>query len=317
MIITEFPLPAANELPHDLVLGPDRHVWVTAFWNSQIWAMDPATGRFETYAVSNDRQTVAQVRALEFDRQGRLWLVTGGNLSVVMLDPRTRKFASFKVGMYPHDLVIDSHGDIWVNDYFAKHEQIARVAAADGKVSVFPLPSAKLPASAGLPLSYGMQVDSEDRLWVTQLGANTLARYDIKAGTSGLYPLPDANVGPRRNAIGLDGKVWIPEFNTGRLTSFDPRTERFETFATGHSAAGIYDVAVDPRTGDVWLAAALASELIRFDIHTHTITHYPFPTEPAYMRHLAIDPVSGDVWSAYSSLPTAVPKIVRLQRGAQ
>ena len=201
VVITEFPVPATNELPHDLVLGPDRRVWVTAFWNSQIWAMDPATGKFETYAVCNDRKTVAQVRALAFDRQGRLWLVTGGNLSVVMLDPRTRKFASFKVGMYPHDLVIDSHGDIWVNDYFAKHEQIARVAAADGKVSVFPLPSAKLPASAGLPLSYGMQVDSDDRLWVTQLGANTLARYDIKAGTSGLYPLPDANVGPRRNTI--------------------------------------------------------------------------------------------------------------------
>jgi virginiamycin B lyase len=314
--ITEYPLPVPSELPHDLVLGPDWRVWVTAFWSSQMWAMDPATGKFETYEVNNDPKTIAQVRALEFDRLGRLWIVNGGTSSVVRLDPKSREFATFKVDMYPHDLVIDSRGDIWVNDYFAKQERVARVAATDGKVTVFPLPSANLPPSAGVPLSYGLQIDAEDRLWSTQLAANTLARYDIKSGAAKLHTMPDANVGPRRNAIGLDGKVWIPEFNTGRLTSFDPVTETFATFDTGNSAVGVYDVAVDPRSGDVWLAAALASELIRFDVRTHKFTHYPLPTEPAYMRHLAIDPRTGDVWSAYSSLPTAVPKIVRLQRGA-
>lgn len=316
VVITEYPVPEATELPHDLVFGPDGRVWITAFWTSAMWAMDPATGRVEHFDVNDRPDTVAQVRALEFDRAGRLWIVNGGTSSVVRLDPRTREFRTFEVGMYPHDLVIDSRGDIWVNDYFAKQERIARMAAADGKVSVFPLPSANLPASAGLPLSYGLQVDAADRLWSTQLAANTLARYDIHTGESKLYAMPDANVGPRRTAIGLDGKVWIPEFNTGRLTSFDPATERFETFDLDEDAAGIYDVAVDPRSGDVWLAAALASELVRFDVRSRRFTRYPLPTEPAYMRHLAIDPATGDVWSAYSSLPTAVPKVVRLQRRA-
>jgi len=224
VVITEYPVPVATELPHDLVIGPDRRVWVTAFWTSRMWAMDPATGTFEHYEVNNDPKTIAQVRALEFDRQGRLWLVNGGTSSVVRLDPATRKFETYQVGMYPHDLVIDSAGDIWVNDYFAQKESVASVAAADGKVTVHALPSANLPASAGIPLSYGMQIDSEDRLWATQLAANTLARFDIRTGESKLYPLPDRNVGPRRNAIGLDGKIWIPEFNTGRLTSFDPAT---------------------------------------------------------------------------------------------
>jgi streptogramin lyase len=116
-------------------------------------------------------------------------------------------------------------------------------------------------------------------------------------------------------AVGPDGKIWIAEFNTGRVTSFDPSSEKFESFDTGVSAAGIYDVEVDQRTGDVWLAAALASELIHLDAKTHVFTHYPMPTEPAYMRHLAVDPATGDVWSAYSSLPTAQPKVVRLHRG--
>lgn len=314
VLVTEYPIPEAAELPHDLVFGPDGRVWVTGFWTSQIWAMDVATGGFEHYDVNAEPDTVAQVRALEFDKQGKLWVVNGGTSAVVKLDPSTRKFETFKVGMYPHDIALDSSGNAWVNDYFAKKERVGRVGATDGKVEVFPLPSLERPVSEGVPLSYGLQIDGEDRLWSTQLAANTLIRHDIRSGESRLYPMPDANTGPRRNAIGLDGKVWIPEFNTGRLTSFDPATETFETFDTGVGAAGIYDVAVDPRSGDVWLAASLASELIRFDLRRKVFVHYPLPTEPAYMRHLGIDPATGDVWSAYSSLPTATPRVVRLQR---
>lgn len=312
--IVEYPVPIASELPHDLVVGPDQRIWVTAFWNSAMWALDPATGHVESYEVNDQPKVPAQVRALAFAQDGTLWLVNGGTESVVRLDPRTRKYITYKVGIYPHDIALDSHGDVWLNDYFGKSEGIARVKASDGSVTRFALPSAKLPASAGIPLPYGMQVDAKDRLWSAQLAANTLARYDIASGDAKLYTLPGDNVGPRRMAVAPDGKIWIAEFNTGRVTSFDPATEKFEAFDTGLSAAGIYDVEVDPRNGDVWMAAALASELIHLDARTHRLTHYPLPTEPAYMRHLAVDPRNGDVWSAYSSLPTAAPKVVRLRR---
>lgn len=312
--ITEYPLPKADELPHDLVVGPDGRIWVTAFWHSEMWALDPATGAVETFEVAADKSVPAQVRALEFDRNGVLWIVNGGSESVVRLDPKTRRYDTFKVGMYPHDLVIDSRGDIWVNDYFSNPERMARVSAANGKVTVFPLPSANLPASQGKPLPYGLQVDAADRLWSTQLAANTLARHDIASGEAKLYTMPNPNSGPRRTAIGLDGRVWIPEFNSGRLAAFDPKTETFEVHDLGDAAAGAYDVVVDPTSGDVWIGAALATELIRFDVRTKTFTRYPLPTEPAFMRHLAVDPATGDVWSAYSSLPTAVPKVVRLSR---
>ena len=312
--ITEYPVPIASELPHDLVVGPDARIWVTAFWNSRMWALDPATGQYDTYEVSDKPDVAAQVRALVFAVDGTLWLVNGGTEAVVRLDPRTRRYTTYPVGIYPHDIALDSHGDVWLNDYFGKTEGIARLGAADGKLTRFPLPSAKLPPSAGIPLPYGMQIDAKDRLWSAQLAANTLARYDIASGASKLYAMPGDNVGPRRMAVAPDGRIWIAEFNTGRVTSFDPASEKFESFDTGLGAAGIYDVEVDPRNGDVWLAAALASELIHLDAKTKKFTRYPLPTEPAYMRHLAIDAKNGDVWSAYSSLPTAVPKVVRLRR---
>ena len=314
VVITEYAVPVASELPHDLVVGPDGQIWITAFWTNEIWAMRVKEGTFTHYAVNDEKDVVAQVRALEFDRQGKLWLVNGGTSSVVRLDPETRQFQTYKVGMYPHDIVLDSAGNAWVNDYFAKEERIARVDARDGKVTVIPLPSTPRPASEGVPLSYGLQVDAKDRLWSTQLAANTLIRYDTASGDARTYAMPQANSGPRRTAVGPDGRIWIPEFNTGFLACFDPETEKFERFDTGLGASGVYDVVVDMGSGDVWLGAALASELIRFDARTRRFTHYPLPTEPAYMRHLAVDAATGDVWTAYSSLPTAVPKIARLSR---
>jgi len=314
VVITEYSVPDSTELPHDLVLGPDGRIWVTAFWNGEMWAMDPATGSFEIFPVNNEPQIQAQVRALEFDSQGALWMVNGGTQAVVRLDIHSKHYDTYKVYMYAHDLVIDSHGDIWINDYFSKPERMAKVAKSNGKVDVIKLPSANLSKAAGLPLPYGLQVDAEGRLWSTQLAANTLVRYDIKSGESKLYRMPNANSGPRRTAVGVDGRIWIPEFASGKLTSFDPATERFETIDLGNAESGPYDVAVDPVSGDVWVAESLSSALVRFDPRTKSVERYNLPTEPAYMRHLAVDPKTGDVWSAYSSLPTAVPKIVRLQR---
>ena len=71
---------------------------------------------------------------------------------------------------------------------------------------------------------------------------------------------------------------------------------------------------IDDHQNAVWITGSLASSLLRFDMKTKQVENYPLPTEPAYMRHVQVDPGTGDVWSAYSSLPTAIPKVVRLSR---
>ena len=80
-----------------------------------VWALDPATGHVESYEVNDQPKVPAQVRALAFAQDGTLWLVNGGTESVVRLDPRTRKYITYKVGIYPHDIALDSHGDVWLN----------------------------------------------------------------------------------------------------------------------------------------------------------------------------------------------------------
>ncbi len=310
---TEYPVPKTPSLPHDLVLGPRGRVWITAFYQNVLWALDPADGGVETFPVNEQPEVMGQVRALAFDGDGALWTLLGGTESVVRLDTASGALRSFPVGMYPHSIELDSAGRIWFNDYLSPRKRIGRLDPAAGGVEVYEIPGVALGAGEGLPLLYGLQVDRHDVVWGTMLAANKLFRFDPASGETELFDMPADNSGPRRPGLGPDGALWIPEFNTGTLARFDPATKTFTRHPLGADTLGPYDVAVDPRRGHVWAAAALGSALVRFDPATGRVDTFPFPTEPAYPRHLAIDPESGDVWTTYSSMPDATPKIVRLE----
>jgi len=311
--ITEYALPQEDSLPHDLVIGPAGRIWITAFFYDELWALDPATGAIETFAADARPEVNAQPRALEFDDDGTLWVVNGGTEAVLRFDPSSGDYEEIPVGMYAHSLDIDPAGDIWVNDYFAAEERIARIAAEDSTVTTLAVPPARRPASEGLPLPYGLQVDRAGRLYSTQLAANTLVRYDTRSGEGTLFEMPAANSGPRRPGLDSADGLWIPEFNTGYLAYFDPDRERFERVRLGSSALGLYDVEVNQANNDIWTTGSLASTLIRYRHGDGSILSVPLPTEPAYTRHIAVDEATGDVWTAYSSLPAATPRVARLR----
>ena len=319
VVITEFPIPhQETELPHDLVIGPNGKIWVTGFWTGEMWALDPATGEYETYDVYPDRdeKVPAQTRALEFDSDGILWMINGGTSAVVSLNPETKEVKSFDAGMYAHDIVLDSNGEAWFNDYFTRKDPRIGHLKADGTVEVFDLPGKDTPESEGVPLPYGLMIDKQDRLFSTQLAGNTLVRYDIGSGESKLYEMPEANVGPRRTALHPDGSLWIPEYNTGRITRFDPESETFETIPLGVPTAGPYDADINMKTGEVWVSGSLDTSLFRVDPASKSVMRIQLPTEPALIRHMATDENTGEVWVAYSSLPTAVPKVARISMKA-
>jgi len=313
--ITEYPLPEATELPHDLVVGPKGRIWITAFFNDVMWALDPASGAIDTYKVRPEgADGWGQARALVFDTAGTLWIVLGGTHELVALDPQTRQFKTHNIGMYAHSLVIDGRGRVWFNDYFAEKERIGMLDPASGNVEHIELPSAGLTKEQGLPLPYGLQIDSAGRLYSTQMAANTIVRYDTTNGNASMIMMPVDNSAPRRPAIGANDTLWVPEWNTGYLSGYDPHSGAFKRYKVGSSALGAYDAEYDNRSGHVWVTGALGSSMVLFDPADGTSLEIPLPTNPGYTRHLAVDPQTGDLWSAYSSLPAAQPKVVRIER---
>jgi virginiamycin B lyase len=315
VLITEYPLPEDQELPHDLVVGPHGRIWITAFFGDVIWALQPATGVYETYVIRPaGAESWGQARALAFDSQGTLWILLGGTHELVQLDTRTRAFSTHDIGMYAHSLALDAAGRIWFNDYFAREERIGVFDPATSSVRHIPIPTAGLSKAEGMPLPYGLQIDSVGRLYSTQLAGNTVVQYDTRSDEAKMFTMPSPNAGPRRPAVGRDDMLWIPEWNTGKLTRFDPATSTFKSYALGTTPLGGYDTELDPRSGEVWMTGALSASMLLFNPADGQTLEIPLPTNPAYTRHLAVDPANGDLWSAYSSLPAAAPRVVRIQR---
>lgn len=313
LVITEYELPVDGSLPHDLVVGPHGRIWITGFLNDVIWALDPETGDYETFSVDDDPDVNAQPRALEFASDGRLWVVNGETRQVLRLDTETGSYEAFDVDMYAHSLDLDVAGNVWANDYFADKERIARIDQATGKVDTIAMPSSDRPTEEGLPLPYGLQVDQASRLYSTQLAANTLIVYDTASTDAQLVQMPAPNSGPRRPGVAPDGTLWIPEFNTGHVTQYDPVSQSFQRVDLGNPALGAYDVEVNQGNGDVWITGSLDASLIRLQPESRKISRIPLPTPPAYSRHIAIDAATGDAWTAYSSLPAANPRVARIQ----
>ena len=315
--ITEYPVPVSPCLPHDLVVGPEGRIWITAFYHDVVWALNPENGQYESFLVNEDEGVMGQVRALTFGPDEMLWVLLGGTESLVRLNPRDGSFKSFPLGMYPHSIEVDSKGKLWFNDYLSASKRFGSLNPLSGELEIFEVPGKFLAPKEGLPLLYGLEIDQKDVVWGTMLAANRLFRFDRSSKEISVFEMPEENTGPRRPGIGPDGSIWIPEFNTGTATRFDPTTEKFTRYSLGLSSLGLYDIAVDQRSGDVWAGSSLGSSLIRLDPATGAKDIYPFPTEPAYPRHIAIDPKNGDVWTTYSSMPDAVPKIVRIELGEE
>lgn len=310
---TEYPLPALPALPHDLVIGPDRRIWITAFLNDAVWALDPADGTIQSYHVNEDPDVNADVRALEFDSRGHLWIVLGRTESIVDLDPQTGDYRTYGIGMYAHSLALDADDKVWFNGYFSKPERIGVLDGRTGRITLFEIPSAKLTQAQGLPLPYGLQIDQRGTVWNTTLAGNTLVSLDIATGATAMYRMPSANAGPRRPGVGPDGIIWIPEYATGKLARFDPVSKQFTEYDPGLSSLGPYDVEVNQRTGEVWMSGTQNSSILRFDPVSKSFLEYPWPTRPGYVRHIAVDEETGAVWSAYAAFPEDHPKVVRLE----
>lgn len=315
--ITEYLIPIQMSNPHDITLAENGNLWITGFLNDLVWEMDPDTGKFKSYELDTNPSVIEEVRALDFDDNGRLWLVKGRTENIALLDPKTGDYSEFSVPMYAHSIKKDSDNNFWVNDYFGKAGRVARIDKDDQSITLYNFPPDPDSDKMGLPLTYGLIVDSKDIVWATQLAANKLVKVNPATGESKMFDMPVAASSPRRLTIDKQDQLWIPEYSTGHLTHFNPETEQFTRYAVAPDSAGLYSAKYNSVTNTVWMTAAMEDALYCFFLDTKKVLRIPLPTQPAFGRHLAIDPDNGDVWSSYSSYPPAAPKVVRIHIQAE
>jgi streptogramin lyase len=311
--VTEFDLPVAQDLPHDVAVDRDGKVVVTGMFSHRMFVLDPATGAIDSVMFPIAR---ANPRAVEIDSAGDWWVALGSPRSLAHYAAARREWRTYPLGFYPHSVALGPAGEAWANGHFTRDpELVARVRAGAGIVDSFRVtPHPTLAQVPGGPVPYEIRVAPDGRVWGSELAGNRIFALDPVSGAQETYMLPVPHSGPRRFDFDRDGRLWIPAFAANELVRFDPRSKAFDRIALPLPDALPYVVRVDRLRGTVWIGTSAADAILGYDPGRRRFTLHRLPSRGAMVRHLAIDPRNGDVWAAYGASPGPLPsRIARLR----
>jgi virginiamycin B lyase len=311
--VTEYDLPAANDLPHDIAVERSGRVVVTGMFTDAMYTLDPERATFDRVAIPVER---ANPRAVEIDSAGRWWVVLGGPRQVARYDGR--EWATFDVGMYAHSVAVDRSGAAWVNGHFTRAPELVAQVAPTGAVRSVELPAHPTMASApGGPIPYELRAGPDGTIWMSELQGNRIVSLDPGTGKTAAYVMPTPFSGPRRFDIDQEGVLWIPAYSAGMLVRFDPRTGAFREIRLPIPDALPYVARIDRRTGKIWIGTGAADVLLAFDPKSGSFQVVTLPSRGALIRHLAIDASRGDIWMAYGESPGKLPARIARFRAAE
>jgi virginiamycin B lyase len=310
--MAEFLMPDSADLPHDVVVEPSGTVLVTGMFTHVLYRLDPKSGRFSEIAIPVEK---ANPRAIDLDRQGRVWVVLGMPQKLAVLSDGSA-WRTFDVGMYAHSLAVGQAGEVWFNGHFTHApELIGSINPAGGEVKTVEVPShPTLGKGPGGPIPYEIRAAPDGRVWGSELIGNRVYAYAPKTRKFDTFELPISHSGPRRFDVDPKGILWIPAYTANLLIRFDPSTGRFTEIPLPIRDAVPYVVRVDPSGSSLWMGTSAADALLRYEPATQRFEVYQLPSRGALIRHLAFNRRGDEVWAAYGASPGIPARIARVRR---
>jgi virginiamycin B lyase len=284
--VREFRVPAGTH-PHDVAPARDGGVWFTAQGSGQLGWLDPNNGRTRLTRLG----TGSAPHGVIVGPDGAPWVTDGGLNAIVRIDPRTRKVRRFLLPASSgyanlNTATFDKRGILW---FTGQSGVYGRVDPATGTVRVFGAPRGEGP--------YGITTTPSGAVYYASLAGSYLGRIDVRTGKVSVLRPPTAGQGARRAWSDSKGRIWISEWNAGRVGMYDPARKRWREWRVPGSSPMIYAVFVDDRD-KVWLTDFGANALWRFDPATQRFTRIALPSAGAEVRQLLGRP--GEVWGAES-----------------
>jgi virginiamycin B lyase len=309
--ITEFLMPEAGDLPHDVVVESSGSVLITGMFTHVLYRLDPKSGRFSEIAIPVEK---ANPRAIDLDDQGRVWVVLGMPKKLAVLS-RGSAWKTFDVGMYAHSVAIGRAGEVWFNGHFTHSpELIGNVTEAAAVKTVEVPPHPTLGKGPGGPIPYEIRTAPDGRVWGSELIGNRIYGYAPSTGKFEIFDMPTPHSGPRRFDVDPKGKLWIPAYAANLLVGFDPGTRRFSEIPLPMKDAVPYVVRADPSGRSLWIGTSAADALLRYELATGRFEVYRLPSRGALIRHLAFNRRGDEVWAAYGASPGIPARIARIRR---
>lgn len=146
----------------------------------------------------------------------------------------------------------DRRGRLW---FTGQSGIYGRLDPRTGELRVF-----RAPGGAG---PYGITTTPRGQVWYASLAGSHVARIDVGTGRATVLRPPTPGQGARRIWSDSRGRLWVSEWNAGRVARCDPAARRWREWRLP-GAAQPYAVYVDDRDV-VWLTDFAASAIVRFD----------------------------------------------------
>ena len=268
VVIREWEVPIPGSRPHDPLATRDGAIWYTGQMTNRLGRVDPKTGQVKEYPLKTPQ---TGPHGLVEDRDGNIWFTGNHAAIVGKLDPTTGEVTEYKMpdpkATDPHSLAFDQSGILWFT--LQQSNMIGRLDPRSGEIKLItaPTPRARpygvMVNSKGIPfvVMFGtnkiasldpktmeikeyilpnerarprrMAFTSDDVVWYSDYPRGMLGRLDPATGEVKEWPSPG---GPRSEPYGIVNVkdiIWYSESGTrpNTIVRFDPKTEKFQTFA--------------------------------------------------------------------------------------
>jgi len=287
--------------PHDVAPTANGKVWFTAQAAGELGRLDPRTGRVSRVPLGSGSAPHGVI--VGPDRAA--WVTDGGLNAIVRVDPRSLRVRRFplpadRAGANLNTATFDRRGRLW---FTGQSGVYGRIDPRSGRMRVFDAPRG--------PGPYGISTTRAGAVWYASLVGSHIARIDTRSGHARIVEPPTDGQGARRIWPDSRGRLWISEWNAGRLGVYNPRTRRWREWRLPGDSPQPYAVYVD-EADLVWLTDFGANSLVRFDPARQRFESFRLPQQGANVRQLLGR--DGEVWGAESGTDRLVVALSRSAR---
>lgn len=290
--LQEYPVPRGSH-PHDVAPAPDGAVWYTAQTAGELGRFDPGSGKTQHIKLGEG----SAPHGVIVGPDGAPWVTDGGLNAIVRVSPATEEVRRFPLpaGRSAANLntaAFDRQGHLW---FSGQNGVYGRVTPTTGLVEVWDAPRGRGP--------YGITVTPQGAIYFASLAGSFVGRIDMGTGAATVLQPPTANQGARRVWSDSRGRIWVSEWNVGKVALYDPGPGGWKEWRLPGARPMPYAVYVDDQDM-VWLSDWGANAFVKFDPARETFEVLPFPTAGAGVRQILGRP--GEVWGAESGVDKLV-----------
>jgi virginiamycin B lyase len=282
--VKEYRVPAGSG-PHDVAPAHDGTVWYTAQAAGKLGRLDPSTAKVTEVELGDG----SAPHGVIVGPDGAAWVTDGGLNAIVRVDHRTLAVRSYPLPASSgyanlNTATFDRRGRLW---FTGQGGMYGRLEPRSGALRVFRAPGGTGP--------YGITTTPTGQVWYASLAGSYIARINLETGKARVFRPPTKGQGARRIWSDSLGRLWVSEWNVGRVARYDPKTRKWREWRLP-GAAQPYAVYVDDRDV-VWLTDFATSAIVRFDPVTQRFTRLRLRAN-ANVRQLLGR--AGVVWGAES-----------------